>query len=174
MSFNGSSLTIENSTICGNSATEHAGGIAYGGEGSTFSLTNSTVCDNDAPTAGGIGNGFEYEGFPDTGGSQITLTNTIIANNEGGDCVAFDENASFSGTANLDSDGSCPDSALVEGLADSLADNGGLTMTYALLDGSNAIDAGDPAFCPVLDQRGATRDDMCDIGAFEFGGVFAE
>ncbi len=50
-----------------------------------------------------------------------------------------------------------------------LADNGGSTQTHALLPGSPAIDAGDPANCPTIDQRGITRPQGagCDIGAYE-------
>ena len=60
-----------------------------------------------------------------------------------------------------------------------LQDNGGLTPTHALLSGSPAIDAGDPAFVPPpdFDQRGTgfarivdgDNDDTAtiDIGAFE-------
>ena len=46
-----------------------------------------------------------------------------------------------------------------------LADNGGPTMTHALLDGSPAIDAADQAAAPPVDQRGAPRNP--DIGAYE-------
>ena len=50
-----------------------------------------------------------------------------------------------------------------------LADNGGPTLTHALLSGVLAIDAGDPATCTAADQRGVSRpqDIACDIGAFE-------
>src|SRR5205814_2005 len=55
-----------------------------------------------------------------------------------------------------------------------LADNGGPTLTHALLLGSAAIDAGDDAVCaadPVsgVDQRGVIRPQgaHCDIGAYE-------
>ena len=55
-----------------------------------------------------------------------------------------------------------------------LADNGGLTQTFALLPGSPVIDAGSDSICmaaPVnnLDQRGVTRPigAHCEIGAFE-------
>jgi len=55
-----------------------------------------------------------------------------------------------------------------------LANNGGSTLTHALLPGSPAIDAGDPAVCaaaPVnnLDHRGVARPQgsACDIGAVE-------
>ena len=49
-----------------------------------------------------------------------------------------------------------------------IADNGGPTLTEALIAGSPAL--GDPASsnCPAQDQRGVARPDgSCDIGAFE-------
>jgi hypothetical protein len=56
-----------------------------------------------------------------------------------------------------------------------LADNGGETLTHALLPGSPAIDTGDNPACLASDQRGISRpqdgnnngDVFCDIGAFE-------
>jgi hypothetical protein len=49
-----------------------------------------------------------------------------------------------------------------------LADNGGPTMTHALLPGSVAIDVIPADMCEVdKDQRGEPRDSMCDVGAFE-------
>jgi hypothetical protein len=56
-----------------------------------------------------------------------------------------------------------------------LQDNGGPTMTHALLPGSVAIDHVPASMCldengdPLTtDQRGFPRDDsMCDVGAFE-------
>jgi hypothetical protein len=53
-----------------------------------------------------------------------------------------------------------------------LQDNGGPTPTHALLVGSPAIDAGDPAVLRSLDQRGTVRGFFArptDIGAFEAG-----
>ena len=61
-------------------------------------------------------------------------------------------------------------------LLGNLADNGGPTLTHALLNGSPAVDAGSPATpgsgggaCEITDQRGTTRPkgSQCDIGAFE-------
>jgi hypothetical protein len=63
----------------------------------------------------------------------------------------------------------------VDPLLGPLRVNGGPTATFALLAGSPAIDAGDPAGCPPTDQRGVARPQdgdltgtaACDIGAFE-------
>ncbi|MCP4657673.1 MAG: hypothetical protein GY856_19885, partial [bacterium] len=58
-----------------------------------------------------------------------------------------------------------------------LADNGGPTMTHALLRGSPALDTALDAECPAADQRGAPRPRprdgdgdgvaSCDVGAYE-------
>jgi hypothetical protein len=54
-----------------------------------------------------------------------------------------------------------------------LANNGGPTLTLALLPGSPAIDAGDTALAPATDQRGFPRPASlaADLGAFEYGSV---
>jgi hypothetical protein len=54
-----------------------------------------------------------------------------------------------------------------------LADNGGPTLTMALLPGSPAIDAGNTFLAPATDQRGFSRPAglAADIGAFEYGSV---
>jgi hypothetical protein len=58
----------------------------------------------------------------------------------------------------------------VDPLLGPLQDNGGPTWTHALLAGSPAIDAGDPAGAPSEDQRGVPRPQGpgVDIGAFEY------
>jgi hypothetical protein len=54
-----------------------------------------------------------------------------------------------------------------------LAENGGPTLTMALLPGSPAIDAADPSVAPATDQRGFLRPfgSAADIGAYEFGSL---
>jgi hypothetical protein len=75
---------------------------------------------------------------------------------------------------NLFTDGSCApivgDVIVGSGTAgyDTLADNGGPTLTHALLPGSPAIDTAETAACPATDQRGIVRDAACDIGSYEF------
>ena len=52
-----------------------------------------------------------------------------------------------------------------------LWDNGGPTLTHALLPGSPAINAGDDSAAPATDQRGVPRPQglRSDIGAYERG-----
>jgi len=66
------------------------------------------------------------------------------------------------------------DSASLSEILSPLADNGGPTLTHALVEGSPAIDSANNAICSALpinerDQRNLFRVDPCDIGAIEFG-----
>ena len=169
-------VTLTQSTVSGNTVTgsgSRGGGIrAYG----VVTLTQSTVSGN----GGGI---FLYEGF----GSSLTITGSILAGN-GTDFTSSVPNPSLSLTANFSLIGSgiTPDAGGVGNVVSDnpmlgpLAFNGGPTQTRALLAGSPAIDAGDPAivFNPAeSDQRGApfvrvvdgnaVVGARIDIGAFE-------
>lgn len=165
-------VTLINSTVSGNSASS-GGGISAFVNYSTR-LINTTVAGNSANNQGsGI---FNYRG------GDATLTNSLIVNNEGADnCVADDGATITSVGGTLDDDGSCTGNAVVAAgtyLAD-LDDNGGPTLTHALLEGNPAIDGGDQTRCDnnsiTTDQRGEVRpingDDVpgaiCDVGAFE-------
>ena len=67
---------------------------------------------------------------------------------------------------NLIEDGSCSPAFV----ADPLLDDSDETLGYLpLRDGSPALDAGDPRYCPEADQRGAARPAgaVCDLGAIE-------
>jgi hypothetical protein len=59
-----------------------------------------------------------------------------------------------------------------EPLLGPLQNNGGPTMTSALLSNSPAINTADNAACPPTDQRGVPRPQgpACDIGAYEYNG----
>ena len=97
----------------------------------------------------------------------LTVTASLGANSSsGGNCGGT---PITDGGSNLSDDATCgtiPNT--LNGLNPKLADNGGPTMTHALLAGSSAIDAA--GVCGLAsDQRGALRDDgTCDAGAFEF------
>ncbi len=63
-------------------------------------------------------------------------------------------------------DQACADGILfADPLLGPLADNGGLSMTFALGAGSPAIGLG--RGCPTSDQRGLPRASPCDSGAYE-------
>jgi hypothetical protein len=126
------------------------------------------VNDNFATDGGGI--------YVDDG--DVTLKNSIVSNNSGGD---FGGASITSLGYNLDSDGtgvlSGPgDFSNTDPLLGPLTDNGGPTFTHALLAGSPAIDTGDPTDFPHTDQRGINRPvdgdgdgtATCDIGAYEY------
>jgi CSLREA domain-containing protein len=163
--MNGGTLTVTNSTLSGNTTPidspfrdERGGGIRNFG---TATVTNSTLTGNSAFGAGGIS----------SSGVGVTLRNTIVANNTGGDC-----GGAIDGGNNLIEDGSCITAAtslLGDPSLGPLANNGGPTETHALLDGSIAIGAGFNAFAAGLDfdQRGdgfaRVVGGTVDIGAYE-------
>ena len=152
-------INITNSTISGNSAGGRGGGIFF--YGSSGRVTNSTIAGNSASSGGGI---TEYYG-------EIILTNTIIANNTGGDCISF--SISNNNINNLIEDGTCNPLLSGDPNLGPLQNNGGPTETHELLPGSIAIDAGDNAGAAGLmfDQRGPGFDRVLngtvDIGAVE-------
>ncbi len=175
--YNDTDLTTVNTTISGNSAS-YGGGVWNQG---SWTSINTTISDNTATSGGGL---YNFMG--------ITMQNTIVAassggGQSGGDCADSGQPYIFltDNGNNLDSDGTCgwSQASSISGanpLLGPLADNGGLTFTHALLQGSPAIDNGNNSACsssPVngVDQRGITRPQGpdCDIGAFEATGVTA-
>ncbi len=164
-------VAIDDSTFSGNSAGNFGGGVYHGQHDPgciAHAITNSTLSVNQATSGGGI---YSYTG-------DLALINTIVSNNpSGGDCGE----TIYDGGHNLDSDNTCgldPANSSLPGtdpLLEPLADNGGLTLTHALLPGSPAIDSGDDVTCLTTDQRGVHRPQdgngdglaICDIGAFE-------
>lgn len=177
-----STVTIEESTFSGNKAL--CGGAIY--NDGTVEITNSTFSGNEADQDGGAiynkdevniihstfsENAAKYQGagvFIMVG--TLNFSNTIIANLITGD----DDCHNSLGTIginqhNLVEDGSCGAAYSGDPSLGPLADNGGSTLTYALLPGSLAIDNGYLAACTDTDQRGVARPQgpACDIGAYE-------
>lgn len=202
---NSGTVTILNSTLSGNAAGDgscHPEGCREGGiggdgggiasDGGTITLLNTTISNNTAgngargTTAGTDGNG---GGIANNGGT-ISINHTLLAGNyigsdtdvtgSGPDCsgtiVSQDYNL-FGSTGGCTIEGTTEHNITAETpLLAPLGDNGGSSQTHALLPGSPAIDAGDPAFdagsLPLAgDQRGEgyarVINERVDIGAFE-------
>jgi hypothetical protein len=173
--FFNSSITVTRSTISGNvsgntSTAWHGGGIFHiDGE---LSVTNSTFAQNVAPAGTASGILVATFGAP----ARATITNSVLQGEGGAFACAVEGGAAAtltSGGSNVISDGSCnpiaSDQSATDALLGPLADNGGPTLTHALLVGSPAIEAADDGGCPATDQRGVTRPQgtSCDVGAFE-------
>ena len=164
--YNSGTLTINNSTVNGNGATGQHDGEPWGNGGGIVgevTLTNSTVSSNYASlSAGGI-----------EGGGMIG--NTLLNNNSGANITGTIKSLGYNlssddGGGNLTGPG---DQINTDPMIGPLQDNGGPTLTHALLPGSPAINAGDPNFTPppFNDQRGApfvrVFRGRIDIGSFE-------
>lgn len=173
---NSGTTTLSNCTLSGNSARFGKGGALYnlpdsGLTPATLTLSSCTLAGNSADQGGGL-----YTNTP----AVVNLSNSIVAGNSatyGPDLLgtaAGDYNlvqdrggATLSGAGNLTD----PDPKL-----GALASNGGPTQTQALLSGSPAIDAANPALTSGTDQRGYARpvNGRSDIGAFEAGALPAQ
>lgn len=177
--INGSgSLAIVNSTISGNSAKKNIGGI-YSQKLHAY-FFNSTIAFNTAGGPAGFAAGVVLSGPV---GATAKFESILIANNSfGSPAVPSDinGNVAVSGSNNLvltpgislPADtivGKCP-------LLGPLKDNGGASMTHALLGHSPAIDKGNNKFGDSSDQRGSlyARESgspggpaIADIGAYE-------
>jgi hypothetical protein len=142
------SVLVVNSTIVNNTGT-NTGGI-YGANYSLVELHNSIVALN----ADG------------SGASDLALSSSWFAGTESNNIIGVDESSAFF-TGN-DNQLGVTAAALKLG---ALADNGGSTLTHAVLAGSVAIDVGnnDAAAALLTDQRGFDRvvRGTVDIGAFE-------
>lgn len=166
-----------NTTLSDNHATRNGGGLI--GSSGDFRLFNVTVAGNSAGSQGG---GLFTENMLLGAGK---LRNSLLGGNSaptGPDCAG----TYYSTGHNLvQSTAGCilvtsgvGDLLNVYPFLDGLKDNGGLTLTRALLEHSAAINAGDPDGCVDIylapltsDQRGANRVGRCDIGAYEYGGL---
>ena len=185
-----SSITISHSTISGNSASESGGGLFLEASirGGTTDLWHNTIANNTSDLSGG---GLYIQQ------GTASVEHTIVSGNTDNSGVAHDVygniQSSFSligdntGSGLTEAPAGAPDAngnfigGPVGGVIDSqlgpLADNGGPTLTHALLPGSPAIDMGDSAAMagvgdvPPTDQRGGlfTRvsGGRIDIGAYE-------
>lgn len=147
------------------SSGDGVGGI-WSDSVTSISLTNCTLAQNTGNGGGG--------GANSAGGLsawQIQLVNTLLATNWPMNCgsTTADLGHNISSDASFPFNGSGSQNS-VDPQVTPLADNGGPTLTMALLCTSPAIDAGDIASAPAIDQRGVSRPagSAADIGAYEF------
>jgi CSLREA domain-containing protein len=180
--YNSSTLTLTNVTLSGNRANRSGGGL-FQAAGSAR-LNNVTLSGNVADANNnGIGNG----GGLFVASGNLQLGNSLLAGNVDGPLGATHRDCSGSvaslGYNLVQNPAGClllggrGDLTSIDPLLGALQNNGGNTPTHALLAGSPAIDAANPAppgssgACEVTDQRGALRPRglACDIGAFEAG-----
>ncbi len=156
------------------------GGTGQGGglgvDGGTGTVVHASFLGNLA-RGGPLGGLPQGPRGPSQGGGvagtagAISLIDSLIAQSlSGSNCFGN----VIDGGHNISDDASCNFSAAgslnnTDPVLGQLDDYGGLTPTVPLLAGSPAIDAGSPAACPPLDQRGRVRPygAACDIGAFE-------
>jgi hypothetical protein len=184
-------LTVTNSTISGNQAKINGGGIYA--DHTSVTVNHSTITankadsDNNGSGAGG--------GLIEVSPSTKAYHHTIIAGNTKGTSTRSDASGAIELQYSLigDSTGATvtntggnkigTSAAPIDALLGPLANNGGPTLTHALLTGSPAIDAGNAAAVagsggvPQFDQRGTPNGRVVDgdgaggaridIGAFE-------
>ena len=170
----GGVLIRGDATVLQSTISDNAGYTGISLFGLNASILHSTISNNNR----GI--------FIDAG-TNLTLSHTIVANNAldlAGDPVSL---AEFNLVESAD-----PGNGVVDGVEGNqvgvdpmlgpLADNGGPTLTHALLPGSPALDAGDPTFTPNMfvppldhDQRSSpfvrVAGGRVDIGSLELQNV---
>lgn len=170
-------MTIENSTVFGNSNTVLGGGISNAGSTGDLTVANSTISGNSASTYGGglnnaatvvLRNVTITDNHADIGGGiytagDVIFENSIIAGNtavaKGPDCMKHNTLGLYDSKGHnlIGTTVNCivtpASSDLVGGATPldpklgSLAANGGLWETHLPADDSPVVDAGDPAGC---------------------------
>ena len=153
-------VTFTNSTLTGNYASLSGGGLDGAG-----AISNSTLSDNN-------GGGISVSGALEIGNTVLNAgTSGPNISNNGGTVVSDGYNVCSDDAAGyLTGPG---DQIDIDPMLGPLQDNGGPTLTHALLPASPAINAGDPNFTPPpsYDQRGSPYvrvfNGRIDIGSFE-------
>ncbi|MGD9591222.1 MAG: choice-of-anchor Q domain-containing protein, partial [Candidatus Berkiella sp.] len=174
----GGSLTVNTSTISSNTATSQGGGLRL--EGEIVQINNSTITENTV-TSGAGGGIYHVEAASIIG--SLNLYSSIVAQNTDDKDIFDSLTVSISDGYNLIGNGDDLGAGFTAATGDQIGTaampidaklgpldyyNGGSTQTHSLLDGSPAIDAGDPLDTTGLDQNGLAPSGTRDIGAFEY------
>lgn len=171
-------VTITNSTFSGNRADDSAGDglggaiAVYNQISNTTNIVNTTFANNFAGA---------YAGAIFSVNQPITVENSIFDDNTAGNPFNIKQQTNrqlIDGGNNLQYPAKLTSNptdvnvtaniTIADPLLGPLQDNGGSTLTHALLPGSPAINAGNNTGVPSTDQRGLDRDAIPDIGAYEF------
>ncbi|MEM6446537.1 MAG: choice-of-anchor Q domain-containing protein [Cyanobacteria bacterium P01_D01_bin.123] len=191
---NSSTLAISQSTLSGNLASNNGGGVSNG-EQSTTTISQSTLFGNRAGVRGA--------GISNLDVSTTTLNNSILSDNVGqlngvsifnefpaiinanannlfGHSEQSNADAFFNftpGASDINATSDGINVALVDILDPVLRDNGGPTLTHALIPGSPALDAGnnaapldlnEPQLGIDLNADGDTDDTLTQIDQLPF------
>ncbi|HSI87885.1 MAG TPA: choice-of-anchor Q domain-containing protein, partial [Pyrinomonadaceae bacterium] len=172
-------LSLTNSTVSNNTGGAIGGIANYNPQNiGSLTFTNSTVSDNLATGPNGVGGIQNFEGRANVANSNIA-GNTAAFGTPDAAGVLLSQGYNLVGDGGVSTGFSAPGDqvgttpAPLDPMLGPLQDNGGPTFTHALLPGSPAIDAGDPAYAGPLttDQRGSgfarVFNNRIDIGAFE-------
>jgi predicted outer membrane repeat protein len=170
---NNATATVTNCTFANNSCPSGDGGGIY--TVGTLTVISSTFDNNSAP--GHAGGGILDFHVGNVGGS-VTLLNTVLANDPGGDYVGGPVVSTSANNLIQVDDGSglgSPNGNITGAVVTNvgldpsgLQNNGGPTETIALLPGSQAIAAGSNGVLPSTDERGVPRTaNQVDIGAYQ-------
>ncbi|MEX2168718.1 MAG: choice-of-anchor Q domain-containing protein [Pirellulales bacterium] len=177
-------VVLVNSTVSGNFILSSFGvGVGGGISAAGLTIRHSTITGNDVSAVYAAGGGIRQYSA-----SAVEISNSIISGNSSSGTAPdlLVETALL--TINYSLIGNTAGSGInqsmgvgnmlnVDAMLEPLTDNGGPTRTHALLPGSPAIDAGDPAAVagsgdvPEFDQRGESFTRVLggriDIGSFE-------
>jgi len=163
-------VTLTNTTLTGNSAGRSGGAISTT---APLTLSNVTLDGNSAVSTGG--------GIAASSAATVTVKNSIVATNtapSAADCAATLASAGYNLLGASCTPSGPGDVTVTDPRLGPLADNGGPTLTQALLPDSAAIDLVPLANCTdatgaalTTDQRGFPRPfptgSNCDAGAYE-------
>ena len=163
---------LDHCTLSGNTATvEHGGGLAN--INGTTTLVHCTLTGNTAP----VGKGSGIASWGDSA-TETIVEKSIVAGNPNSDVdivVTSSDNSFTSAGSNVIGTGNATGDFIQSGdvtnstpLLAALANNGGPTMTHALLPGSPALDRAAGSIS-TADQRGVSIFGVADSGAFEVG-----
>jgi predicted outer membrane repeat protein len=164
---------LTNLTISDSFSSSSAAAVEAAGTG-PVTLESCTIASN--VTEGSAG------GIRAQSGATVSYRNTIVAGNGGsqfagtGTLTSLGHNLSSDGTGNLVATGDLPSTDPLLAPFSTAPAGGGIFLGVRTLRlGSPAIDAGDPAQHPAVDERGSLRPALAgcggsalpDIGAFE-------